>query len=561
MTRSSSILRKLGKIVAYTSLVLLVLVGLFIWAIWVPSPDVNENITPDNYTRVEVGPNHYTVGNNWLKKNQYGIWEMYIEGDPYERGVVYGVLAEELVQKQEVHFVDQINELIPSKAYLNFLKYFVAWFNKDIYKNVPLEYQQEMYGISRSFSDEYDFIGPKYYRILNYHAAHDIGHALNDFNMVGCSSFAVDHDRSADGQLLIGRNFDFYVGDDFAEDKLLTFVNPTDGYKFASYSWGGLMGVVSGMNEKGLTVTINASKSDVPLGAKDPISILTREILQYASNTKEAIAIAEKRETFVSESILVGSAVDDKVIVIEKSPSKMDVYEPSSDAMVCTNHYQSELFSNDEVNQENILASDSKYRFDRMQQLLNRYTPIDIADAAAILRDRNGIDDADLGLGNPKALNQLIAHHSVMFKPQQGLIWVSTPPYQLGTYVTYDLNKVFMDGTDGIVDSLNVPPDPLVGTDTLANYELYKDIKLKINRFSLIGQPFDMDADTEARFISYNPESYVTYMLLGDYYRANKSFEKAIEYYQASLTKEVASQQERQILKDNIATCQKKLKK
>lgn len=560
MTRSQKILRKLGKISAYTALVLLVLIGLFVWAIWVPTPDVDERITPESYTRVELGPNHYQVGNNWLKKNQYGIWEMYLEGDPYERGIIYGVIAEELVQKQEVHFVDQINELIPSKAYLNFLKYFVAWFNKDIYKNVPLEYQQEMYGISRSFADEYDFIGPKYYRILNYHAAHDIGHALNDFNMVGCSSFAVNHERSADGQLLIGRNFDFFVGDAFAEDKLLTFVNPTKGYKFASYSWGGLMGVVSGMNEKGLTVTINASKSDVPLGAKDPISVLTREILQYASNTAEAIAIAEKRETFVSESILVGSAADNKVIVIEKSPSKMDVYEPNSDAMVCTNHYQSELFSNDPVNEENINNSDSKYRFDRMQQLLNRYAPIDVADAAAMLRDRNGIDDVELGIGNPKAINQLIAYHSVMFKPSEGLLWVSTPPYQLGTYVTYNLNEVFKAGADGEVDSLNIPPDPLVGSDTLANYELFKGIKLKINRFTLIGQPYDLDIDTEKRFISYNPESYITYMLLGDYYRANKAFVKAIDYYQTSLSKEVASVQERQIIEDNIATCQKKLK-
>lgn len=554
-------LKKLGKFTAYTSLVLLVLIGLFVWAIWVPAPEVDESISPENYKRVEVGPNHYQVGNNWIKKNEHGIWEMYLEGDPYERGVIYGVLAKEQVQEQEVHFVDQINELIPSKAYLNFLKYFVAWFNKDIYNNVPLEYQQEMYGVSRSFSDEYDFIGPKYYRILNYHAAHDIGHALNDFNMVGCSSFAVDHDRSADGKLLIGRNFDFYVGDDFAEDKLLTFVNPTKGYKFASYAWGGLIGVVSGMNEKGLTVTINASKSDVPLGAKDPISILTREILQYASTTAEAIEIAQKRETFVSESILVGSAIDDKVIVIEKSPSKMDVYEPSSDAMVCTNHYQSELFSKDEVNIDNINTSDSKYRFDRMQQLLDRYAPIDVNDAAAILRDRNGLNDVELGLGNPKALNQLIAHHSVMFKPQDKLLWVSTPPYQLGTYVSYDLDEVFKDGTDGEVDSLNIPADPLIGTDTLAKYEAYKKIKLKINRFAMIGQPFDMDADTEKQFISYNPESYVTYMVLGDYYKAKEDYGTAIDRYKVALTKEVASIAEKEIIEANITTCQNKLKK
>jgi len=558
MLPKNRIARIVIKSVSICLLIIGILFGWFIWRINVPVPKIESNKTTESYTRIHLGPEHFAIGNCWLKKNKYGIWEMYLEGSPYERGLIYGILARELMEKQEVHFISQIREMIPSSAFLQILKYFVGWFNRDIYKYIPEENLAEIYGVSQSFPDQFNYIGPKYYRILNYHAAHDIGHALTDLNMVGCTSFAVNHKLSQDSTLLIGRNFDFYMGDAFAEDKLIVFMKPDKGYKFASYAWAGLTGVVSGMNEKGITVTLNASKSDIPYAAKEPISLLAREILQYAGTIEEARTIAARSETFVSESLLIGSATDNNAVIIEKSPQKMDVYASGKDNLVCANHYQGSSFVKDSVNINNIRDTDSKSRFDRMNQLMDRSYPIDVQDVAHILRDKNGVDDKFIGYGNARSLNQLIAHHAVIFKPAQHKLWISTQPYQLGKFICYDLSDVFgHDGKFEAIDSLSIASDSFLASEDYKKFEAFKVVKQHISKYVMIGIPFELSPKTERTFVYNNPESYVTYLALGDYYFKKKNNKKAKAYYQAALKHEVSSLNERNTILAKIEVCEK----
>ncbi|PZR20702.1 MAG: peptidase C45, partial [Azospira oryzae] len=202
--------------------------------------------------RNEISKGFYTLGNNWFRKSESGLFELYVEGTPYERGLVNGKLTRELVQHQETVFNDQINQIVPSRFYLHFLKYFVGWFNRDLEEQVTKEYREEIYGISKAALHDFDDIASPYQRILNYHAAHDIGHALQNMALVGCTSFAVWGDAAEDSTLTIGRNFDFFVGDQFAEDKIIAFYNPSEGNKFMMVTWGGMTGVLSGMNNQGL---------------------------------------------------------------------------------------------------------------------------------------------------------------------------------------------------------------------------------------------------------------------------------------------------------------------
>lgn len=561
-------MRKLRKILSRTLLIFILLIvgfGIYLFfAIQIEVPKI-VNDTTLNWKRETVSKEFYKVNKNWLKHSESGLWELYVEGDGYERGIANGMLTKELHEFQEDVFIDQIKILIPDINYLKFLKFFVGYFNRHLPDNITEEYKQEILGISKFASDKYDFIAPKYHRILNYHGAHDIGHALQDKNMtVGCTSFSVWNKKSADGKLLIGRNFDFYSGDDFAKNKIIQFTNPTTGYKFATVTWSGFIGACSGMNEKGLTVTINAAKSSIPTDAATPIALLAREILQYAKNIEEAIAIAKKRNVFVSESILVGSASDNKTVSIEKTPTKMDVYEVlNSDEIICPNHYQGKDFTSDLANLNNQIESSSLYRSVRLKQLLGQSNTINYLQAASILRNQKGLNDKNIGLTNEKGLNQLLAHHAVIFKPQDKLMWVSANPFQCGKFVCYNLDSVFAKAKTLNVDTeindvtYTIPEDEFLKTDGYKNFLLFKQIKNYIQFITKKSELIELPKKIEDAFISSNPESYFMYQILGDYYLSRKNYQNASQNYQLALTKVIATQKEEKQIRESLNKCQK----
>lgn len=510
---------------------------------------------PDKIPAVvdSAGASHF--GNSFLVKGEGDLWELHMKGDAAERGLAFGQLCKGLMYEQESAFVTQIKKIIPKEGYLNFLKYLTIIYNRDLRKNIPQEYLEEIYAASRGCSSEFSYIGDAYDRQLNYHAAHDLGHAMQEYMLVGCSSFAVWDTLSADSSLLVARNFDFWVGDDFARNKLVTFCYPEKGYRFASVGWAGMSGVLSGMNEKGVTVTLNAAKSVPPGASKTPVSIIAREILQYAANIDEAYTIALKLDAFVSESLLIGSAEDGKAAIIEKSPKSTILYSPEGNKIISTNHYQSPEFLADEDNKDAIAAiegSHSQYRFRRIEELIASKQRLNSSDAASILREHRGIADTSLGLGNEMSLNQFIAHHGVVFSPAKRVMWVSTAPWQLGKMVAYDLNKIFGEeaGNSARVPDMDIPADS-------AAISMYA---AKIMEFRLLASEISRDISNKSevkesdinRLIELNPDYFYTYKLLGDYYSSAGNESKALSMFEKALTKEIPSFGERESLEKRI---------
>ncbi|UFH30244.1 C45 family peptidase [Chryseobacterium sp. C-71] len=507
-----------------------------------------------------INDSTFSFNQNYLTKNKQQLWELYIKGNPLQLGYNNGALTQNLMQHQEEIFFSKVEGFVPSKFKQKLLRGFLKWYNRKMYLNVREDFQAELYGLSQYSADKYDFIAPKFRRAIYLHGAHDIGHAMQDLMVVGCTSLAVWNENTEDGDLLIGRNFDFSVGENFAKNKLIEFVEPEVGISYMSVSWPGMIGVVSGMNKEGITVTINAGKSKIPLTAKTPISLVTREILQYAKNIDEAIAIARKRTVFVSESILVGSANDKKAVIIEVSPKNLGVYEvQNSNKLFCTNHFQSDSFKDDKRNQKHIVESHSEYRYEKLQELLQENPKLNPEKMASILRDKSGLKDKSIGYGNEKAINQLLAHHAVIFSPEKKMVWVSSNPYQLGEFVCYDLNEIFSDkrlkSGEFAKSSFNIRKDSFTDSQEFKNYEEFKKL----------GSQFeDEDKILSEEFIEYyqslNPDFWLVYFQVGKYYFDHKLYSKANIEFEKALTKEITTVPDRENIKKYLKKTSRKLK-
>lgn len=476
---------------------------------------------------------------DYLKLNPYGTWELYVSGNPFEIGDKTGLLTQELFNYQRAVFEAKLETFVPSIAKRKRILQFVKWYSRNLDKYIAEDHLVEIYALSRYLDHVPSTAMSNYDMTLIFHAAHDIGHALQDLAIVGCSSIASWGENTADGKLLIGRNLDFYAGDDFVKNKVVYFVKPDKGIPFMSVSWAGMAGVISGMNLEGLTITMNAGKSSIPLSARSPISLIARDILQNASTIDEAIVIAKQAKPFVSESLMIGSAKDNKAVLIEVSPHKIGIYEEEKgERLISTNHFQSEPYHTDKRNQKHITNSHSNYRYEKLEELLGEVSPLDAPKVAAILRNKEGLNGENIGYGNDKSINHLLAHHAIIFKPDEKMVWVSNAPYQLGVFSAYDLKSIFADTVNrsaSITVDLSIPADTFVYTQAYADYEIYRQY-ISTFESAIKNKTVIADGDIEL-FKSLNSDIWVVYYLSGKYRFSQSNYELAIADFKQALTK------------------------
>jgi isopenicillin-N N-acyltransferase like protein len=127
----------------------------------------------------------------------------------------------------------------------------------------------------------------------------------------------------------------------------------------------------------------------------------------------------------------------------------------------------------------------------------------------------------------------------------------------LGKFVCYDLNNVFLKETSEVVQQEIYEQTLTIASDS---FLLTKDYNRYI-KFSPFRFPFNERSNLQPdSVLSWNPNSYHSYMLAGDYYFERKEYAKAKPLYEVGLTKEIATIQERDYLIKNLQYCNDKIK-
>lgn len=177
---------------------------------------------------------------------------------------------------------------------------------------------------------------------------------------------------------------------------------------------GQMIGVVTGINTAGNSVSVNALRSEDKSPGGVPVELLLREVLEQARSLDEAIDLIKRRPVLVPDLYLIADGHSGETAVVERSPTRAEVRR-SRDILAVADPALTPAFASDKESQRLRDYLTSGARQARADELLqNQSGKVDASIMLQLLRDKRGVGDKPLSLGNRNALDALIATHSVV---------------------------------------------------------------------------------------------------------------------------------------------------
>jgi hypothetical protein len=245
------------------------------------------------------------------------VWVMQLSGTPEQRGKAAGVLVGE-----------QIRWVLP-----RYLKAILG--SAEVSEQVHGLVRKIATGIAKEHLDQLkalaDSAGVDLDGLLVANLAPDLFAALS------CSCLVVSGKKSSSGRLRFARNLDWHGGDVLAELGLVV-VESGAKLRFASVTWPGLVGVATGMNEKGL-----AAADLVVLGRRGgtqpgvPVFFALRTLMETCGSVDAAADLMKQiRRTVLQNYMLADSKT---AAALETGPERFRRRDLKAGHVAVANHF------------------------------------------------------------------------------------------------------------------------------------------------------------------------------------------------------------------------------
>ena len=252
-----------------------------------------------------------------------------------------------------------------------------------------------------------------------------LAHCFLDLSpMTACSTVTLPASAAPDGVARFGRNLDFPSFDVADKLSVVQVYRPAGRNAFRAVGWPGMVGVLTGMNEHGLTV----ANMEVTRGRRLPTAMpyirLYRTVLEECRTTQEAIDLIRRTPRQSANNLMVMDAAGDRAVV-EITPEAVHVRRAGeAQALVSTNHQRGD-------------DCETAGRCDRFDKLVeesgDRRGKVDVKAIQSML--------ADVSQGR-------MTLQSMVFEPSTRVMYLSTGKNAARkTFYRLDLKKHFARGT------------------------------------------------------------------------------------------------------------------
>ena len=497
--------------------------------------------TPALDTKADPSGRSFEYGRSRLSR-QGKLWVLELVGNSQELGAAHGRLTRRLLARLDARIDFLVQQRFGEWLDAWASRMLLRWDYRDADQALSEDTRLELAAFAGEIEHAEDAKLSAYHRSFLRQCFFEVSRRVQDAFVDG-SMFAVTADRNEPGgeagNLLVGRSFTIDLGADFEADRVVAIYRRDGKYPFASVTWPGMIGVVTGVNARGIVVTGNPARTDDPREESgEPLPIVLRRVLEEADTLDRAITILRDADLRTGAVVLVGDGVQRKSVVVEMGPRSTEesrVVRGEGDRMIwATDHLVSENFNRDAQNERVARTTASGYRYERLAEILESQDDWTPETVLRVLRDRRGHKDAALGLGNRYALETLATTHSVVIDATAMVLWVAEGPSTLGRYRAFDLRHLLRPREYRPGAPQDFPPDRLLYS------EEYNDYRVALDELEYARKRFSMGDTETARFsaeiaLSLAPDVGPLHRLLGNIYRELDMKDEALTAYRRYL--------------------------